>query len=107
MSFSPVSLPKVRAPLPNLRQPAIATGLEVFNNANQTQDHCGEIDVTPIEFSALVHNNVEGFHTRANVTLRNYFAFDNLNFDLGMLEGTRCKTQSGNVDDNKTRRVAA
>lgn len=82
--------------------------LEIYNNSGDVNNHCAEMIVTPVYcLDFLVHDCNHGVYFRDDLTLKNYRAQDNTNYDLGILEGKAVNLINSFFDSTKIIRQAA
>ncbi|MDJ0952481.1 MAG: hypothetical protein QNJ81_02260 [Acidimicrobiia bacterium] len=82
--------------------------IEIYNNAQNDRNHCGEMIVSPDSCSdLLVHDCNEGIHFRATLTIPTYRAQDNTVYDLAILEGDTATLVDSFFDPDKILRLAA
>ena len=87
--------------------------IEIYNNAANDRDHCGEMIVSPdSNEDLLVHDCIQGIHFRATVTMPNYRAQDvnkagGTNYDLAILEGDTVTLVDSVFDPDAILRLAA
>ena len=78
-----------------------------LHDAVTTQgDQAGEMTLSPSSCTNfLVYQNTEGVHFRGTVSITEYNAQDNTNFDLAILEGETVTVTDGVFDDAKIKRI--
>lgn len=83
-------------------------GVEVYNNAQNDRDWCAEMIVSPdSNTDFLAHDVDEGIHFRATLTMANYRAQDNVQYDLAILEGQTVTLVDSFFDPDKILRLAS